>query len=153
MRKLRTLENTKPTDQRAFKRSLKHIDKYTKETVNDTLNDIQSTVESSLSNATDCSYELQANIQTRISKMVLDPSNEGVLTEAEVNKLLTPMALKLQQLHEEFLFASIGSYAPIRNLNLNKPLDPELNHQILVNWLETFNELVRRARYELEHRI
>lgn len=158
MRKLRTLENTRPTDVRTFKKSLKHVDKFTKESVDETLTAIQHIVESSLEDANECTLEFQYSIQRKIAEMSIDSSNggfEAAITEQDINKLLMPLALKLQHLHEDYLFAEIDHYMPIRVINgqgpLGPELDPKMDHEILLNWLETFNTLIERARHELKH--
>lgn len=150
MRKLRTLENTKPTEQRAFKRSLKHTDKFTKDSVEDALNAIQIIVKSSLEDAFKCSVELQTDIQMMIAEMSIEASNDGILTEQDINKLLMPLALKLQHLHEDYLFTEIEGYSPIRAVNGQGKLKPTLDHKILIGWLETFNGLIERSRHELK---
>lgn len=151
MRKLRTEKNTRPLEQRAFKRSLKHVDKFTKESVEETLNTIQNVVESSLRDAFECSLEFQYSIQRKIAEMQIESSNEGVLTEAEINKLLTPLAIKLQHLHEDYLFTEIDNYIPIRVINGQGKFDPTKDHEILMTWTETFNHLIERARHELRY--
>lgn len=151
MRKLRTLENTKPTEQRAFKRSLKHVDKFTKESVEETLNTIQKLVETSLAGAFECTEELQHSIQTRIASMSIESSNDGVLTEQEINKLLMPLALKLQHLYEDYLFTEMDGYRPLKIINGQGKLDPAKDHKILVDWIDTFNGLIERAHNELKH--
>lgn len=151
MRKLRTLENTKPTEQRAFKKSLKHVDKFTKESVVASLKSIQSIVTEALKNAFECSLELQEDIQTKCAALHISSSNDGIMTEQEINKLLMPLALQLQHLHTDYLFAEIEHYSPIRAFNGHGVLNPTLDHQILLDWLENFNYLIERAHNELDH--
>lgn len=151
MRKLRTEKNTRPLEQRAFKRSLKHVDKFTKESVEDTLKAIQIIVDTSLRDAFECSLEFQYSIQRKIAEMQIESSNDGILTEQEINKLLMPLAIKLQHLHEDYLFTEIDNYMPIRVINGQGKFDPTKDHQILVDWIETFNHLIERARHELRY--
>lgn len=152
MRKLRTLENTKPGDVRAYKRSLKLIEKYSKESVVDLLQTIKEIVNTHLKGCSDYSEEeIQDSLRDKLSRLTVEPSKEGVLTEDEINKLLRPLAYKLQHLYDDFLGTMICGYAPLKCINLHLPQDPELNHQIIVNWLSIFDDMIERAQNELEH--
>ncbi len=152
MRKLRTLENTTPGEKRAFKNKQKVGEKYTIEEVKSALNTIQEIINTSLKDLTDLSREQQYSLQDKLyNEIWIGPSEDGILSESEILKLIEPIASKLQHLYESYLFTTIDCYTPIINIHNNKPLDHELNHRCILQQLHVLNTLIDGVYNEIKH--
>ena len=152
MRKLRTIENTTPGEKRTFKNKQKAGEKYTVEAVESALNTIKEIINTTLKDLNELSYEQQYSLQDKLyDEIWIEPSAYGILLESEVLKIIEPIASKLQDLYEGYLFTTVDSYTPIISIHNNEPLDPKLSHKCILQQLEILNTLIERVCDEIKH--